>query len=103
MASLRTLVAFLTLCAVASFAQHTHEQGGASMPEMQHEGMHHDVTQHAEMQHDETGRAESFLMGESSGTGFQTQSWPMPMLMTRPGKWNLMWMGQAYLVETQQS
>lgn len=44
-----------------------------------------------------------FLMGESSGTGFQPSAWPMPMLMTSVGDWNLMWMGQAYLVATQQS
>ena len=27
----------------------------------------------------------------------------MPMLMTRAGDWHLMWMGQAFIVDTQQS
>lgn len=38
----------------------------------------------------------------SSGTGFQPAAWPMPMIMTRAGDWHLMWMGQAFIVDTQQ-
>src|SRR4051794_16177574 len=45
----------------------------------------------------------SFLMRESSGTGLQPAAWPMPMLMTRADGWDLMWMGQAFVVDTQQS
>jgi len=45
--------------------------------------------------------ASQFLMGESSGTAFQPSSWPMPMLMNRVGDWHLMWMGQAFVVDTQ--
>ncbi|HEX4770284.1 MAG TPA: hypothetical protein VH351_05600 [Bryobacteraceae bacterium] len=43
------------------------------------------------------------LMNESSGTSVQPQSWPMPMLMTDAGGWQLMWMAQAFVVDTQQS
>jgi hypothetical protein len=46
--------------------------------------------------------ATSFLMRESSGTAFQPSAWPMPMLMNRVGDWHLMWMGQAFIVDTQQ-
>jgi hypothetical protein len=51
----------------------------------------------------EMNKAGMFLMRESSGTSFQPAAWPMPMLMNRVGDWNLMWMGQAFLVGTQQS
>ena len=46
--------------------------------------------------------AGQFLMGESSGTAFQPSAWPMPMLMNQVGDWHLMWMGQAFIVDTQQ-
>ena len=55
------------------------------------------------MDHSTLNSAGTFLMGQSSGTGFQPPAWPMPMLMTQAGEWNLMWMGQAFLVGTQQS
>src|SRR5579871_6580804 len=44
-----------------------------------------------------------FLMNQASGTSMNPQSWPMPMLMHRAKSWNLMAMGQAYLVDVQQS
>ena len=44
-----------------------------------------------------------FLMRQSSGTSYQPSAWPMPMLMNKLGSWDLMWMGQAFLVDTQQS
>jgi hypothetical protein len=47
--------------------------------------------------------SEMFLMGESSGTAVQPAAWPMPMVMTGVGSWHLMWMGQAFLVDTQQT
>ena len=47
--------------------------------------------------------ARNFLMGESSGTGFQPSAWPMPMVLTSAGNWRLMWMAQAFLVDTQQT
>jgi hypothetical protein len=47
--------------------------------------------------------ADTFFMDESSGTSVQPSAWPMPMVMTGVGSWNLMWMGQAFLVDTQQT
>ncbi len=44
-----------------------------------------------------------YLMNMASGTSMNPQSWPMPMLMPRIGSWNLMLMGQGFLVDTQQS
>ena len=44
-----------------------------------------------------------FLMNMASGTSLNPQSWPMPMFMPRVGSWNLMLMGQAFIVDTQQS
>ena len=59
-----------------------------------------DSMQH--MSHD-MDTARDFLMRESSGTGFQPSAWPMPMVMTSVGQWRLMWMAQAFLVDTQQT
>jgi hypothetical protein len=47
--------------------------------------------------------SETFLMEESSGTAVQPTAWPMPMVMKGAGSWNLIWMGQAFLVDTQQT
>ena len=47
--------------------------------------------------------AGAYLMGQASGTSMNPQSWPMPMLMLNPDAWNLMFMGQAFLVDTQES
>ena len=70
------------------------DEGHHSMPAMT--GM--DAMDHSSM-----NRAGMFLMGQSSGTGYQPAAWPMPMIMSKLGTWNLMWMGQAYLIATQQS
>lgn len=43
------------------------------------------------------------LMNLMSGTSVNPASWPMPMLMTHLGHWNAMFMGEGFLVETQQS
>ena len=48
-------------------------------------------------------RAGMYLMNMSSGTGMNPYSWQMPMWMPRAGSWNLMLMGQAFVVDTQQS
>ena len=55
------------------------------------------------MNHQNFNRAGRYLMNMSSGTAMNPYSWQMPMLMTQAGTWNLMFMGQAFLVETQQS
>lgn len=47
--------------------------------------------------------AELLLMNEASGTSMNPESWPMPMLMPRAGSWSFMVMGQAFLVDVQQS
>jgi hypothetical protein len=44
-----------------------------------------------------------YLMNMASGTSMNPDSWPMPMLMRGAGTWSLMFMGQAFLVDTQQS
>lgn len=46
---------------------------------------------------------DTFFMEESSGTAVQPSAWPMPMVMKDAGSWNLLWMGQAFLVDTQQT
>lgn len=43
------------------------------------------------------------LMNVASGTAVNPQSWPMPMIMTHFGSWNAMFMGEGFLVNTQQS
>ena len=47
--------------------------------------------------------ASMFLMSESTGTAMNPASWPMPMLMHHFGNWNTMFMGTAFLVDTQQA
>jgi hypothetical protein len=78
--------ALAALVVVTAGAQ---EQNHDSMPGMNH-GM-------------KMNEAGMYLMNLASGTSMNPQSWPMPMLMPRVGSWNLMFMGQAYLVDTQQS
>ena len=43
------------------------------------------------------------LVNLASGTSVNPDSWPMPMIMTHVGRWNTMFMGQGFLVDTQQS
>src|SRR5579883_2281079 len=44
-----------------------------------------------------------YQMSEASGTSMNPQAWAMPMRMLTAGSWHLMLMGQAFLVDTQQS
>ena len=69
--------------------QDSHGQQSIEMP-----GMNHGMQMNA---------AGMFLMNMASGTSLNPQSWPMPMFMPRVGSWNLMLMGQAFIVDTQQS
>ena len=57
----------------------------------------------AGMHHMNMNRAGMYLMNMSSGTAMNPYSWQMPMRMTEAGTWNLMFMSQAFLVNTQQS
>jgi hypothetical protein len=61
------------------------------------------AAQMAGMNHQNFNRAGRYLMNMSSGTAMNPYSWQMPMLMTRAGNWNLMYMAQAFVVDTQQS
>ena len=93
---LLTLVFLLAITAGAqssTSAQQPDEHTGMNM-EMSGDSMH--------MGHG-MDSAREFLMLESSGTGFQPSAWPMPMLMTNAGEWRLMWMAQAFIVDTQQT
>jgi hypothetical protein len=44
-----------------------------------------------------------FLMNLASGTSMNPQSWPMPMLMLNKSDWTFMLMGQAFLVDMQET
>ena len=68
----------------------------------QHAGMNMDVPDSMHMNHG-MDSARAFFMTESSGTSLQPSAWPMPMLMTSAGEWYLMWMAQAFVVDTQQT
>jgi hypothetical protein len=47
--------------------------------------------------------SDMYLMNMSSGTSMNPQAWAMPMVMTHLGSWQTMIMGQAFLIETQQT
>src|SRR5215472_11595440 len=64
----------------------------------QEEGMHH-MHGMGEMNMNSAG---TYLMNQASGTSMNADSWSMPMVMISPGGWNLMFMGQAFLADTQQ-
>ena len=44
----------------------------------------------------------TYLMNLASGTSLNPFAWPMPMAMARGGSWTLMYMAEAFLVDTQQ-
>jgi len=48
-------------------------------------------------------RAGMYLMNMASGTSMNPYSSRIPMIMTESGNWALMFMGQGFLVDTQQS
>lgn len=51
----------------------------------------------------EMNAAGMFLMNDMSGTAVNPDAWPMPMITKALGSWNTSFMGQAFLVDTQQS
>src|SRR5258708_747739 len=76
----------------------------AQAPEHDHSQMDHSKMDHSKMGHGtHSNAAGSYLMILASGTSMNPLSWPMPMLMPRIGSWNVMLMGQGFLVDTQQS
>jgi len=48
-------------------------------------------------------QVDMYLMNQASGTSMNPQSWPMPMVMLKPDDWMLMFMAQAFIVDTQAS
>ena len=55
------------------------------------------------MQMGGSNQAGGFLTGLASGTSMNPQSWPMPMLMLNHANWRFMFMGQGFLVDTQET
>jgi hypothetical protein len=85
-------------------ASRTYAQDPADPHQGHHmEGMTHDHAGMAGRHHMGSNEAGQFLMEQASGTSMNPKSWTMPMIGARTGSWNWMFMGQAYLVDTQQS
>lgn len=64
------------------------------------------ATAHAQMTGTQMGpmnAAGMFLMNSMSGTAVNPQAWPMPMRTETFCSWTAMFMGQAFIVDTQQS
>jgi len=62
--------------------------------------------QSQDMSHTNMGgmnQAGDSLMNLASGTSMNPESWAMPMLMRNADGWKLMFMGSAFLVDTQQT
>ena len=65
---------------------------------------HHDHSSMAGHHHHMgSNRAGEVLMEQASGTSMNPKSADMPMIGTMTGSWNWMFMGTAFLVDTQQS
>ena len=63
----------------------------------------HDMHNMQNMQGMNHNFAGMYLMQQASGTSMNPQSWAMPMIMKQARGWQFMFMGSAFLVETQQS
>ncbi len=57
----------------------------------------------AQEHHHHSNFAGNLLMNQASGTSLNPSSWQMPMVMDMAGSWNLMFMGDAFVVDTQQT
>src|ERR1700722_3552632 len=65
---------------------------------------HHDHSSMAGHHHHMgSNQAGELLMEQASGTSMNPKAAAMPMIGTKTGSWNWMFMGAAFLVETQQS
>jgi hypothetical protein len=53
--------------------------------------------------HAQMNDAGMYLMNMASGTSMNPSSWAMPMVMKDIGSWQAMFMGQAFVIDTQQS
>src|SRR5437773_4269118 len=97
----RYLLAFLWIAGHADAQQPPDPHAGHHMENM--ENMTHDHAAMAGHRHMGSNEAGQFLMQEASGTSLNPQAWIMPMIDAKTGSWNWMFMGQAFLVDTQQS
>jgi hypothetical protein len=93
----RTISRFLlaTIC-LPAWAQST--MPGMKMPGTNMSGMSMSGMNMVDM-----NSASMDLTNMASGTAVNPQSWPMPMITTHFGSWNTMFMGDGFLVDTQQS
>lgn len=98
-------LASVLLLAPVLRAQHEHHQPERKEEAQPPQAAHDPHAHHGNAAGDPgaPNEASRHLFGFSSGTTRNPSGWPMPMVMTRAGNWNLMWMGQAFLVGTQQS
>jgi hypothetical protein len=82
------------LAAACVFGQEEDTQ--THMHHMHH--MHHmsDMSMHM-------SQAGMYLMNQASGTSMNPDLWDMPMTMISPNNWNLMFMGQAFIMDTQET
>src|SRR6516162_8677685 len=62
-----------------------------------------DGSPHSPAQNRESGVPSSQNMSGMDMSARQSQDRHMPMMMQQVGRWQLMWMGQVFLVETQQT
>jgi hypothetical protein len=83
--------AILFVAALTALAQTQDQMPGMSMPGMNMPSMM------------DMNPAAMSLMNLASGTAVNPASWTMPMLMAHLGSWNAMFMGDAFIVDTQQS
>jgi hypothetical protein len=107
------LLALLSLCLVASpaFAQDAHPSGDEEQQRQESAAASDGSGQndpHAKgampgMNMADMNPAGMYLMNLASGTSLNAAAWLMPMLMSHFGSWSTMFMGNGFLVDTQQS
>ena len=92
----------LAVACILCLSAHAQSPSSSQQPD-EHAGMDMQMPMDSMHMGHEMDLARDFLMRESSGTALQPSAWPMPMVMTSAGQWRLMWMAQAFLVDTQQT
>ena len=97
---MKALAFGLTLATLA--AQDT-QMPGMQMPGMNMPGMNMPGMNMPGQTMDDMNPAAMSLMNLASGTSVNPAGWSMPMLMAHLGSWNTMFMGTAFIVDTQQS
>jgi len=105
MQSFRVIQAVVIIAASTTigFSQQASNPGDTT-----HSSMSMDMPMGSQMQMDmpmstHTGFLQTLLQRDSSGTSVEPNSTPSPMLMKSAGAWMLMFHGNAFLVEQQQS